>query len=326
MDFGFGFNDSENAESDETSTGSESEDTSDEEDLVEDGVASRIEGRKTGITPSRGYEMRHIKSKNFYGRRGRKNFSKPAVASPQKRSRSRRRDRAKEVFSSPPTTPSAGRSLWDKTYGKSCNAVAPTTVTPQHFSKDRGDLPPSFGHSRCDEIPSSSRNLITPTNTTTNAVNVVTPANVNTSIHYLCQDSPPNSSAGHLRRDRSETCNSTPVQMHQGSGVDPLGSPPTSVPRNIPVEHFQEGRSTQSSSGISSPEGDGVDLCSETTSSVTSVLGELTNTLKQIVSRLDKQEVRLASIEKKMVSSPTSGSSSGGSQKLKVPLAVRVSM
>ena len=64
--------------------------------------------------------------------------------------------------------------------------------------------------------------------------------------------------------------------------------------------------------------------CVESTSNVASVLGELTNTLKQIVNRLDKQETRLASMENKIESPAVSSSSSGGSQRPKIPLAVRV--
>ena len=64
--------------------------------------------------------------------------------------------------------------------------------------------------------------------------------------------------------------------------------------------------------------------CVESTSNVASVLGELTNTLKQIVNRLDKQETRLASMENKIELPAVSSSSSGGSQRPKIPLAVRV--
>ena len=92
-----------------------------------------------------------------------------------------------------------------------------------------------------------------------------------------------------------------------------------------PVGHLHEDESTESSSGISSPEVEGVAETASMTS-VASMLSELSNTLKQIMNRLDRQEVRLASIEKKIMSSSTSGSSSGGSQKPKVPLAVRVSI
>ena len=60
-----------------------------------------------------------------------------------------------------------------------------------------------------------------------------------------------------------------------------------------------------------------------TEGSLVSVLGDLTNTVGQLAKRLDKQDSRLESIERKISSA---GSDSGGSKQQKVPAVVRVSI
>ena len=65
-------------------------------------------------------------------------------------------------------------------------------------------------------------------------------------------------------------------------------------------------------------------------SSLTSVLIELTGTINAVVSRLDKQDERMESIEKQLKSvsssrsSVSSSSESGGGERQKIPLVVRV--
>ena len=68
----------------------------------------------------------------------------------------------------------------------------------------------------------------------------------------------------------------------------------------------------------------------DSASSLTSVLIELTGTINAVVSRLDKQDERMESIEKQLKSvsssrsSVSSSSESGGGEKQKIPLVVRV--
>ena len=89
-------------------------------------------------------------------------------------------------------------------------------------------------------------------------------------------------------------------------------------------EHSYQGKSHKENQDLCPVRTHKASSSAEATANVASVLGELTNTLKQIVNWLDKQETRLTSMEKILSASPTSCSSSGASQKPKVPLAVRV--
>ena len=122
--------------------------------------------------------------------------------------------------------------------------------------------------------------------------------------------------------------NHTPCQSENRTPHQPENcTPENHIPRQSGSHTPHQACQTQSDNtsfidGVTS--GNSFSLDTEISPNVANVLGDLTNALKQVVHRLDKQESRLASMEKKMVSSSPSGSSSGSSKKPKVPLSVRV--